>query len=257
MSLSQKVRQRRRGGFPFSWFPIKWLSPSREKGEGERESCNCCQSLLSTTLKAAAFSQLRSERSLGCVASPPGLWRIWWVPHTHTPTPPTPFLFTSHCQQRQHNFWMQRNQKAKSLRHSETETWVIGKIILNMPAMIWKVFKWWKFPHSEEKCCTQISQHKSLSRNFRCTDFDVSVFTPDDLSATLADVYSSKPPHFFTKQPTWQTISSVYEHSKHALQPLSRPHPVIPRTVMLTLESCLKCIFLYACMVFVWKYIFG
>ena len=99
----------------------------RERGK-ERGSCNCCQSLLSTALKAAAVSQLRSERSLGCVASPLGLWRIWWVL--------SPFLFTSHCQQQHADFWVQGNQRAKSLSRSETEAQVIEMIILNMPAMI-------------------------------------------------------------------------------------------------------------------------
>ena len=124
----------------------------RERGK-ERGICNCCQSLLSTALKAAAVSQLRSERSLGCVASPMGLWRIWWVL--------SPFLFTSHCQQRHADFWVQGNQRAKSLSRSETEAQVIEMIILNMPAMIWRVFRWWKF--SPPKDCTQISKQQKAS----------------------------------------------------------------------------------------------
>lgn len=138
MSLSEKARWRRRGEIPFSWFPIEWLSPSWERGK-ERESCNCCQSLLSTALKAAAVSQLRSERSLGCVASPLGLWRIWWVLSP-------PFLFTSHCQQR-HTVIRCRGIRGLRAYHARKQRHgVIEKIILNMPAMIWKVFKWWKFP---------------------------------------------------------------------------------------------------------------
>lgn len=73
----EEVEEGRRFSFLSRGFPSSGsLLTERERGK-ERESCNCCQSLLSTALKAAAVSQLRSERSLGCVASPIGLWRIW------------------------------------------------------------------------------------------------------------------------------------------------------------------------------------
>lgn len=77
-----QTREGKEGSFHSRGFPFEWLALSlslscelREKWEAGK-SCNCCQSLLSAALKAAAFSQLRSERSLGCAASPPGLWRI-------------------------------------------------------------------------------------------------------------------------------------------------------------------------------------
>lgn len=218
MSFSQEVRQRRRGGSrsflavsPSSGF---LLAERKRGGKRERESCNCCQSLLSTTLKAAAVSQLSSERSLGCVASPQGLWRIWWVL-----SPPVVYLSLStavHC------FWVQGNQKAKSLSHSETERWIIEKIILSMPAMIWMISSGESFP---PKYCTQISQNKRLSWKHQGSDFDMSVFSPDNLSTSLADIYSSKLHYFYIKQLLgWQTVS-FYVHLEHDPYTTFQPAP--------------------------------
>lgn len=98
---------------PFSWFPIKWLSPhserERERVKERGECCNCCQSLLSRALKAAAVSQLRSERSLGCMASPPGLGRIWRVA-----PPPSVYLSLSTAA---HSFWVGESEGYEPIMH--------------------------------------------------------------------------------------------------------------------------------------------
>lgn len=55
---------------------------------------------------------------------------------------PLPLLVYLSLSTAAHRFWVQGNQRAKSLSRSETERWVIEKIISSVPAVIWKVFKW-------------------------------------------------------------------------------------------------------------------
>lgn len=146
---------------------------------------------------------------------------------------------------------MQRNHKANGLRHSETETWVIGKIILNVPAMIWRVFKWWKFTLSK-MLHTNIKTQKAFPQNFNArvlTRLCLLQMTCQPLWQMC--IHPSSP----TFPLTWQTISSIYVHSKHALQPLSCPDPLILRAVVLTLETYGKCVF-FTCMYCIWLKIY-
>lgn len=74
-----------------------------------------------------------------------------------------------------HSFWVQGNQKAKSLSHSETERRIIEKIIFGVPAMIWKVLKWWKFP--SKILHTNITTQKTFPKTSRHTFWHVCVYS--------------------------------------------------------------------------------
>lgn len=116
------------------------LSELRRKWEAG-ESCNCCQSLLSTALKEAAFSQLRSERSFELCGFPCRPQEDWVSPPSNPPTPPPPPHLLVYVSLSTGAFGCSGIRGLRAYHSQITEMWVIEKISLNTPAVIWRVFK--------------------------------------------------------------------------------------------------------------------
>lgn len=171
MSLSERIGNRVEGKISFLSGGLS-SSGSLQTGEwGKKKawgkgSCNCCQSIQRTALKAPVFPPLRREQRLGCVASPAGLGRIWrFLSLSCLP------LFVNS------SFWMQRNQKAITFRNTEVGNWK------DYPQSASSSLESFQKVRTPIQSVAHNQNTKKLSPKHQCAGFDMFVFASHYLSS--------------------------------------------------------------------------